>query len=191
LPRIGAAIGGMLLYVLVWGLMTRRWSAAARDARARAASVHPLLSVPVPFVFVLAYLAGLGLQLLTPLTIDQASVSRIANWIGFVLLGIGLVIALSALTLFKRSTTTTVPFETPSQLVVRGPYRFTRNPMYLGLAIAYLGVAAVQGQLWSAIILPVVLVYINWVVIPVEERRLYDTFGEAYARYRARVRRWL
>jgi protein-S-isoprenylcysteine O-methyltransferase Ste14 len=120
LTSIGVAIGGMLLYVLVWGLITRCWSAAARDARARAARVHPLLSVPVPFVFVLAYLAGLGLQLLAPLTIDQATISRIANWIGLPLLGLGLVVALSALTLFKRSTTTTVPFETPSQLVVRG-----------------------------------------------------------------------
>ena len=63
--------------------------------------------------------------------------------------------------------------------------------MYVGLALAFLGLAVVQGNLWPVLLLPVVLIYVGQVVIPVEEQRLYETFGEEYARYRDRVRRWL
>jgi protein-S-isoprenylcysteine O-methyltransferase Ste14 len=77
------------------------------------------------------------------------------------------------------------------KLVTWGPYRFTRNPMYLGLTFAYLGEAALLKQVWPVLLLPFTLAYLNWTVIPVEETKLADAFKDEYAEYRQRVRRWI
>src|SRR5215471_2451029 len=188
-PVVG--IGAALTYMLVWGLLTRRGSRESRTLTAQdRASVdarHPLLAVPVPWMYLLAYLAALGVELLVPLRVRWSP----ALLAGLLPLGVGAVIAFSALGIFKSSRTTTVPFGTPAQLILRGPYRFTRNPMYLGLAMAYAGVAITNGQVWPILLLPLVLIYVHHVVIPIEERRLHETFGEAYDHYRAQVRRWI
>ena len=62
--------------------------------------------------------------------------------------------------------------------------------MYVGLAIAYLGEAGILRQVWPVVLLPLVVGYLNWVVIPLEERKLGETFGVAYDESRVRVRRW-
>ena len=191
IPLPIVAGGAALASMLAWGLITRRWSRASRAATAQdhasLAAGHPLLTVPVPWVYVLAYLAGLGVGLLVPLRVPWSA----ALLAGLLPLAVGVGLAFSALGIFKSSRTTTVPFGTPSQLIVYGPYRFTRNPMYLGLALAYTGVAITNRQVWPLVLLPLVLRYVHRVVIPVEERRLQETFGAAYDNYRARVRRWI
>ncbi len=187
-------LASLLVSVLLWSLLTGRWSAESRRARklqAETVHIHPLMHVPVPWVFVLVYLAGLGLQLLVPIDVRAVIAPGISGLVGFVLLGIGLVAAFSALGIFRKRSTTTVPFETPSTLVTWGPYRLSRNPMYLGLTLVYLGVAGTRVEIWPLIVLPLLLAYINSVVIPVEERRLHDVFGDAYRQYCATVRRWL
>ncbi len=63
--------------------------------------------------------------------------------------------------------------------------------MYVGLALAYLGEAGMLGQLWRIVLLPLVLAYLNWVVIPIEEARLRQAFGRAYEEYCEKVGRWL
>ncbi len=187
-----------LFSLLLWGLFTRRWSRQSRAARSRerelrgSAAAHPLLTIPVPWVFVLAYLIGVGIQRLAPPTFLTPASLSLARWIGLAPLAIGLLFAFTALGLFKKSRTTTIPFDTPTLLVLRGPYRFTRNPMYLGLTLIYLGVAASQGQLWPLAVLPLVILYLNQVVIPLEERSLHEIFGDQYDRYRAQSSRcWL
>ena len=67
----------------------------------------------------------------------------------------------------------------------------SRNPMYLGLFSLFVGLSAVATFVWSILFLVVVLFYVNSVVIPVEEKQLQTNFGEAYDRYRNRVRRWI
>jgi protein-S-isoprenylcysteine O-methyltransferase Ste14 len=74
---------------------------------------------------------------------------------------------------------------------MRGPYRVSRNPMYVGLAIAYLGEAGILNQVWPIILLPFTLAYVNWIVIPLEEARLQEVFQDEYECYRKRVRRWM
>src|SRR5262245_1694318 len=96
-----------------------------------------LLRVPVPWVFVLAYLIGVAMEYVWPLHLDAAAFLGI--WIvGVVLFSAGVVIAGWGLLTFWRARTTTVPGEASSRLVTWGPYRFTRNPMYVGLTLAYL-----------------------------------------------------
>jgi protein-S-isoprenylcysteine O-methyltransferase Ste14 len=76
-------------------------------------------------------------------------------------------------------------------LVTGGPYRFSRNPMYLGLTLLACGIALIFGIAWALVLLVPVLVYTQVRVIAPEERYLERAFGDAYRTYRARVRRWI
>jgi len=148
-----------------------------------------LLRVPVPWVFVLAYLLGAALESMhrPAISPDTARITTIAGLILFVA---GAVLAGWGLAIFRSVRTTTVPGEASKKLVTWGPYRFTRNPMYVGLSLAYLGEAGLLKQIYPVLLLPLVIAYVNWTVIPVEEARLKEVFGGEYERYRSRVRRW-
>ena len=63
--------------------------------------------------------------------------------------------------------------------------------MYTGLTLGYLGEAGTLHHVWPVVLLPCVLAYVNWIVIPLEESRLGEVFGAGYAQYQARVRRWI
>jgi protein-S-isoprenylcysteine O-methyltransferase Ste14 len=180
--------------VLVWGLVRGHWPNAGghRPVLPDATrAVHPLLLVPVPWVFVLGYLAGLALQRLVG-AVQPAPALRTALWFA----GLGLVVpgaalALWSLSIFRRARTTTVPLEAPSTVVTRGPYRLSRNPMYVSLTLIYLGECAIFAQLWPLVMLLPTLLYVNGVVVPFEEAQLTAAFGERYRDYCATVRRWL
>ena len=148
-----------------------------------------LLLVPVPWVFVLGYLLGVVVELVRRSV--PAGAFPGAGIVGGVVFVVGAIIAGWGLMTFRRARTTTVPGEKSAQLVTWGPYRFTRNPMYVGLTVAYLGEALILRQIWPLLFLPLVLAYVNWVVIPLEETRLLEVFGADYDGYRARVRRWI
>ena len=150
-----------------------------------------LLGIPVPWVFVLTYVVGVALEAGWPFQIGPTPNAHVTSWGGAVVFAIGAVIAGWGLTTFRKARTTTVPGRTSAELVTWGPYRFSRNPMYVGLVIAYLGEAAILRQVWPVLLLPFTIAYVNWVVIPLEQRKLKEAFGEAYTRYQARVRRWV
>lgn len=149
-----------------------------------------LLRVPVPWVFVLTYLIGAGLESVRRATI-RSEAGLVTTRAGGVLFAVGAVIAGWSLVLFRKARTTTVPGKTSAKLVTSGPYRFTRNPMYVGLTFAYLGEASLLKQIWPVIVLPLLIGYLNWTVIPVEEAKLNAVFQDEYEQYRSRVRRWL
>jgi protein-S-isoprenylcysteine O-methyltransferase Ste14 len=149
----------------------------------------PWSLVPPPLVFVSAFLAGMFLQrALWPRAV-ATSTPRIT--LGATLVGLGLALTLGAIGLFLAHRTTVIPHGQPSRFVARGPYRRTRNPMYVGLFTAYIGTVVWTGA-WLAIpfiALPIVHL-MRW-VIPMEEAGLQERFGQEYDDYRARVRRWL
>jgi len=180
--------------VLVWGLVRGHWTHAGGDRPVlpdATRAVHPLLRVPVPWVFVLGYLVGLALQRLVGPQ-QPAPALRTALWLaGVALVGLGAALAAWSLSLFRRARTTTVPLEAPSTVVTRGPYRFSRNPMYVSLTLIYLGECAIFAQLWPLLMLLPTLVYVNGVVVPFEEAQLRAAFGDRYDDYCATVRRWL
>jgi protein-S-isoprenylcysteine O-methyltransferase Ste14 len=150
-----------------------------------------LLRIPVPWVFVLGYLIGVALERLLPPLRMAPRPHLTIQLAGAAVFLIGGMIAGWALLLFHRERTTTTPGEASSAFVNRGPYRFTRNPMYVGLTLAYLGEMGILAQ--AAPLLPLLLVlgYVNRTVIPVEEAKLRELFGQTYDDYRARVRRWI
>src|SRR4029453_3685465 len=139
----------------------------------------------------LTYLIGVELEFLSPVRIGREVSPRTTLTVGLMLFTIGVVIAGWGWIIFRRAHTTTVPGKVSSRLVTWGPYRFSRNPMYVGLAVVYLGEAFLRREVWPAVLLPVVMSYVNWVVIPVEQSKLTEVFGPEYADYQRRVRRWL
>jgi protein-S-isoprenylcysteine O-methyltransferase Ste14 len=143
------------------------------------------MRVPVPWVFVLAYLAGVAVERFWPSSL------QVGPAVGAVVFSLGALVAGWGLATFHRAGTTTVPGRASARLVTWGPYRFSRNPMYVGLTLVYLGEAFLLRQAWPLALLPLVVAYVNWVVIPVEEAKLSEVFGAQYESYRARTRRWV
>ena len=113
------------------------------------------------------------------------------SYSGYVLIALGTAVMLWAWGLFKRAKTPLPSNEKPSVFVVTGPYRFTRNPMYLGMAIILTGSAIAMATLPGFIAALVFFMIINYWIIPLEERSMEATFGKQYLEYKKRVRRWL
>ena len=151
----------------------------------------PAVVIPPPLVFVAAFALGLfGERWLGFARTSSSGLSPL-RILGVVLMVLGIGLALSAVALFARARTTIIPHGRAAALVTRGPYRFTRNPMYVALTAEYLGIAAVVGVLGPIVTLPLALLVIGIAVIPHEERGLTGVFGAEYTAYCARVRRWL
>ncbi|MEN6442393.1 MAG: isoprenylcysteine carboxylmethyltransferase family protein [Methanoregula sp.] len=113
------------------------------------------------------------------------------TYFGILIIGFGFVLALWSRSLFLRNSTTLQPSEEPTALVTSGPFRISRNPIYLGMASILFGVAVVLGTL-VAFAFPVIFVMlIEFFIIPGEERKMEKIFGEPYWVYKKRVRRWI
>ena len=112
--------------------------------------------------------------------------------VGAALIVGGFAIAMTAVAIFRREGTEIDPMSaTNKSLVVRGPFRFTRNPMYLGLVLFSTGIALVVGT-WPMFLVPVLIFAIaNWGHIPVEEAKMHRQHGVAYDAYVGAVRRWI
>jgi len=157
--------------------------AAAPDAQD-----HANVRIPPPLIFASGLIAGLLLEKLLPVVLLPPALVWVAAPI-FLLLGVVLT-AWSTFS-FHRHRTTPIPIRPASALVVSGPYRFTRNPMYVGMACFYLAFALWFNIFWALIALCAVIAIVHVYVIGREERYLERKFGESYREYRARVRRWL
>ena len=141
-----------------------------------------------PSYALICLVAALALHLLFP-------ISRIIP-APYVLLGIPLIVlgawlSVWAENIFKRRNTTVEPFEESSALVVEGPFRFSRHPMYLGFVIIMLGVATLLGSVVAFLAPVAMFVTLGTLFIPHEEKSLEKPFGRGYADYKKRVRRWV
>ncbi|MDQ2890743.1 MAG: isoprenylcysteine carboxylmethyltransferase family protein, partial [Gemmatimonadota bacterium] len=125
-----------------------------------------------------------------PLPIPSSGNSSMWKLADIIIL-VGVALTASGMVTFKRARTAIIPNRSASRVVVTGPYRFTRNPMYTGMTIAYSGASLLIASLWPLIALPVVLLVIYRTVIQREERYLTDAFGAEYTDYCGRVRRWM
>ena len=141
-----------------------------------------------PVWFVLAVTAMIVLARFLPIVSWHVAALR---WAGIALIVAGLAVALAGARQFRRRGTPVKPFSQATTLVVEGPYRFTRNPMYLGLATILAGVALALEALTPFIVVPVFVAIITMQFIVPEEAMLTDRFGDDYGDFRRRVRRWL
>jgi protein-S-isoprenylcysteine O-methyltransferase Ste14 len=142
-----------------------------------------------PIAWALAIVAGLVLDWFMPLPVLPASVP--ARWIGGVVFIIAVLLAAWAIATITRAGSN-VPTNRPvTTIVASGPYRFTRNPIYVGMMLGLAGLALAFDILWLlAMLVPFALV-IRFGVVAREEAYLDRKFGDVYRRYRSRVRRWL
>ena len=142
-----------------------------------------------PLAWGLAVIAGLALDWLAPLPLLPADLPA-----G----GLGAMVFVLALALFAWAIVTitrvgsNVPTNLPTTTIVEiGPYRFTRNPIYLGMFVGLIGLAIVFDNLWLLMMLVPFAPVIRYGVVAREESYLERKFGDAYRGYRSRVRRWL
>ena len=146
-----------------------------------------------PFIVASALLFGFLMWLVTSLvaSIEVPLGARVA--VALLFASIGLVFGVSAMVSFSREKTTMNPTKpaASSSLVITGPFRFTRNPMYLSLLLYLLAWAVYLSNFVAVLFLPVFVLYINQFQIKPEERVLFSLFGPEYAAYKERVRRWL
>lgn len=144
--------------------------------------------IPPPLFYVAGFLAGVGLELAFPIGRPPLAISVLGTGIG----AVGwLALDGAAMLSFTRARTSMVPMRPSAVLVTTGPYRFTRNPMYLGMAFLYLALAFALGFVWPLILLPVVIAAVDQLVVAIEEAYLVRRFGQPYCDYMTEARRWL
>jgi protein-S-isoprenylcysteine O-methyltransferase Ste14 len=143
----------------------------------------------IPPVYLLVSLVSMAL-LHTYFPIAQV-IARPYSYAGAMLIVIGLAMGLYSAVSFNRAGTPVVPFEPSKALVTGGFYRFTRNPMYLGMVLLLIGFAVVLGTLGAFLPIPVFVLIIQEWFIKGEERFLEEIFGDQYVAFKKRVRRWI
>ena len=111
--------------------------------------------------------------------------------LGLVSLLPGAALVFLSLRVFKRDRTDPDPFGVPAALVTSGPYRLSRNPMYLGILLMLSGIACLLGTAAPWLAIPPLGVALDLVFVRPEEKRMERTFGDAYRRYKTHVRRWI
>ena len=113
------------------------------------------------------------------------------RYIGVLIFVLGLSMTFTSFYLFKKNKTPIMPGQKPTFVVMAGPYAFTRNPMYLGVATALTGVAVYIGN-WLAFSSPIIFfMATNFFYVPREEKLMEKLFGKKYIDYRKKVRRWI
>jgi protein-S-isoprenylcysteine O-methyltransferase Ste14 len=152
-----------------------------------AADVPGVLVFP-PLLFGVTLALGLLLHLIYPVNLLPVLLARV---VGTLILIASVWLALSAEAAMKRAGTNVRPDRPTLALVTDGPFRFTRNPLYLAAIGIYVGIALLVDTLWPLVLLIPLLVVLAKGVIGREERYLEAKFGETYRNYKSRVRRWL
>jgi protein-S-isoprenylcysteine O-methyltransferase Ste14 len=145
-----------------------------------------------PALPLVTILAGVGLQYLWPIDIGVQIPVPLRYWIGgLIVAGAVLLLGGWSVLLMRRSGQSENPWKPTTQIIERGPYRFTRNPMYLQMIVGCLGFAVLLMNPWIVILTPVCGWALQKFAIVPEERYLEGKFGEVYVDYKRRVRRWI
>lgn len=142
-----------------------------------------------PLAWGLAILAGLALDWLAPLPFLPADLPT--GWLGALVFVLALALAAWAIVTMTKAGSN-VPTNRPTTTIVEsGPYRFTRNPIYLGMVLGLIGLGLAFDTLWLLLTLVPFWLIIRYGVVAREEAYLERKFGDVYRGYRSRVRRWL
>ena len=153
----------------------------------------PRFRIPPPAIFALVFLVALWIEAAL-YRIWFVQDVRAPMWLivtGAMFIIAGVALAVTGVMAFRRARTTIMPYREASSFVMSGPYRYTRNPMYLGMALVQIGGALALNAGWPLLLLPVSLGLLYLLVIRGEEAQMRQTFGGEYDAYVKRVRRWL
>lgn len=149
---------------------------------------NPGVVFPPPFIFLGWLAAGFAVDYFLPAPLLRDSVQYSA---GGVAIALSLGLFISAIRQFRKHGTNLRPDKPDTAILSEGPYRLTRNPIYLAMALLFTGISIAADAPWVlAMLLPVLLI-MNFLVIPREERYLERAFGDEYLAYKSTTRRWL
>jgi len=141
-------------------------------------------------IYTIPLLSGLILHVLYPVQLVRYLPLVVRGFLSGSLVGFALTFITIAFRTMRRSNTNIDPAQPTTSLVVEGPFQVTRNPLYLSMTVFYSGITILVNTLWTALLLPIILIMMRKGVIDREERYLERKFGEQYLRYKASVRRW-
>jgi protein-S-isoprenylcysteine O-methyltransferase Ste14 len=145
---------------------------------------------PPPLVFLGVIVLGVIVQhKAMPLSLVFARWLRLAAAVLILACGVSLVA--SARILFKRTGQNPIPWKPTPELILQGPYRFTRNPMYVGVTLFVIGLGLAVNNLWISLFAAPALLVVHFIAVLPEERYLAAKFGESYRSFLAQVRRYL
>ena len=147
-----------------------------------------MIFIPPPLYYAAGLAVGMAIDAVVVLPLDGRPATTVA---GTVVAALGLALTFSGAAAVIRHRTTIVPHHPVTTLLTSGPYRLSRNPMYTGLAIAYLGLALLLDSWWPLALWPLVIVAVRQLVVRPEEQYLALRFGQTYTDYQSHVRRWL
>lgn len=150
----------------------------------------PGVYIPPPLFYVFTFIIAIIIQRKFP--IDNYLFQQ--EWLkitGIAFLVISLFFLVRSLRQFFKSKNTLILIKPATSLQTNGIYGITRNPMYVGLAIVYLGLSCILGNWWNFILFPILVLIVKEYIIKREERYLEREFGQKYTDYRSKVRRWL
>ena len=156
-----------------------------------ASPTSPGVRFPPPTLFVAGFLLALALERWVVTLRFGGGSSPMWPLTAWLFIAVGMGILAWAMLTFRRARTAILPSNPASTIVTSGPYRISRNPMYLGLSLVYIGLSLLMRMAWPLVLLPIVLAALYVLVIRREERYLGAAFAEEYRAYRQRVRRWL
>lgn len=148
----------------------------------------PGVAAPPLLLYIVGLLAGWGAHQIFPLSLLTGLPARVA---GVVLILLGIALVCWSFNTMRLIGTSMNPYKVAQALATEGPYRFSRNPIYVAMTGAYIGAALLMDSIWPALVLPLVLLIMHWGVICREEKHLEEKFGESYRAYKNKVRRWL
>lgn len=151
---------------------------------------HAGVYVPPPFIYVVFFFLSRWLQQRVPLDTSWQQALQ-ANLIGWALIALSFLFNFSALRKFLITKNSLIPHKPARSLETGGIYSYSRNPMYFGLLLLYSGLAALLGNWWTFILIPLLIIIVQLSVIKKEESYLASAFGEVYDDYKKRVRRWI
>ena len=150
----------------------------------------PGVYIPPPLIYTLIFLAAVFIQ--KKISIDDSIFHlQIAKIAGALFLIVSLFFMITSLRQFFISKNTLIPIKPASSLQTNGIYKITRNPMYVSLALIYLGISCFVGNWWNIILFPLLLLIVQEYIIKREEKYLLRRFGKEYVVYKTKVRRWV
>jgi protein-S-isoprenylcysteine O-methyltransferase Ste14 len=149
---------------------------------------NPGVRFPPPLLYAAAIVGGWLLNRQWPMPIGVATPRLALAWL---LIAACAVLSISSVGWFRRKHTSIVPIRPATTLVIAGPYRFTRNPMYVAMALLTVALGLLLNTWWPIVLLIPTLILVQVLVIAREERYLRRRFGAEYEAYTRQVRRWV
>lgn len=147
---------------------------------------------PPPVAAIITIIAGFGFGQVFPLLPNLVLPTPMRYWAGGAIIVAAIaVFGYWPISLFRKTEQNVTPWSDTPEIIVAGPYKFTRNPMYLMMLLVCAGFSVILAEIWILILTPVLAMVLYLIAIKHEEKYLEEKFGDSYRAYRNTVRRWL